>query len=150
MTLRCPTCLDQREIVHPKDGWEVPCPTCRKWLDGKKVWDWVLERKPCDWAPHNELPESQMRRVREWRRGSKASASAADEILTRLGLCLSHLPDDFYVKAPLSGGQWRPITDKQRMKAATLLARGYRVVDVAREVGISDRSVRKIRDRVGA
>ena len=120
------------------------------WLDGRRVWEWIVEQKPPGWTPYSEIPETYQRRISDWRRGSKAHYHTVDEVLTHLGLCLSHLPDDFYVESPQRGnGFRRPITDKQRMETATLLARGWRVVDVAAKVGISDKSVRKIRDRVG-
>ena len=125
------------------------------WLDGPGLVKWIVERQPDDFRYTMALPERISRRWTDWKRGKSASVYAADEALIHLGHHLSELPDELYRRHPnatMDPSRRRKITDKQRMEVATLLGRGFRPFEVAAKTGISDRTVRKIRDamRVGA
>jgi hypothetical protein len=78
-----------------------------RYLDGARLVRWL--ENEVEWASKNErlLPLDEMRICR-WRRGAQASFQLVDEVLTRLEIPPSWLPDAL----------WRNYDNGKRSKAA--------------------------------
>jgi hypothetical protein len=100
------------------------------------------------------LDDNQARRFYEWRQGIPAWWSLVDEVLVRMGLHISMVPDDLWIEGGPGGRanfstHWTPeekhaiITQIDELQAA-----GYSQREACAEIGVSDGSIRQWRRQV--
>jgi len=105
-----------------------------EWLDGPLLFEFVMKR-----APHivgnrqGVLGETMSRTMARWRSGERAHYATADRVLTKLGLHLSEIPDEF----------WRWTKSEKKERGLRHLRNGKTPKQVSAWTGVSQVTVRK-------
>jgi hypothetical protein len=114
-------------------------PEMTDWLDGPRLAEWLrangLE------SAKRQLGPTLERAYGRWRAGGKASVYVLDQMLVKLHLHLSDVPDDLWVA-------WCPAVPT-RQKVITLILSGMGPAAVARRLGVDPKTVREHRRRAG-
>jgi hypothetical protein len=120
-----------------------------KYLDGPRFCDW-LESEGVNLS---HLPDSQIRRVREWRTGSRADiySGSVDKIMTDNLLAISSIPDEAFSENQqfkINPGTANKLPEEERVarkeRAEKLLIEGgMTVIRIAEETGVSMTTIGK-------
>jgi len=118
-----------------------------KYLDGPKFCDW-LESEGVNLS---RLPDSQLRRVREWRLGSRAYvySGSVDKIMTENYLAISCIPDEAFStnqQFKIKPGTNNKVSDEERInrrqQAELLIFDGSKtILEIAQETGVSTTTI---------
>ena len=122
----------------------------RRYLDGPGFAEWLAERLAGGdlEALRVELGESTIRRFYDWQQGAPVYFDTADKVLTRLGINLdAEVPEELWISHNRTPGRPR-ISTETRHQAELMIVAGRGPTDIARELGVSEASVRRWRSEL--
>lgn len=108
------------------------------WLDGPEFVKWLRSN---GLQPDTLLGDTIARHIRRWASGDFVFLGLADEVCTRLGHNLHHLPNTVWRERPRSRG--RMVEINVRDAAVAAYNGGMTASQVAEEYGVGERSVRR-------
>ena len=118
-------------------------PETAEWLDGPRVTSWLRENGLESLRQFES--ETLERAYGRWREGARASLYVLDQMLVKLHLHLSDIPDDLWVAPPPCGPRPLQIRDE----VVQLIRRGLGVNAIARQIGCNPKTVRYHRAKAG-
>lgn len=124
-----------------------------EWLDGPGFVKWARKRGllPDESHPNRYVPPNMSKRLYEWETlGRKASIFVVDKLLFNSGYHFCDLPDELWTSPPKkwrdgrgNRGYFPPAAPETRQEAIRrVVDNGEAIAVVARELGVSERSVR--------
>lgn len=115
------------------------------WLDGPALCDWLDAFLDCSTfkATHPSL----CRRTSDWRAGKPANFYSLDGWLVKLGLHTDELPDHLWCERPARKHNPEH-TEEVRLKALKRVDGGEQATSVARDFGVTARTLRNWRDKL--
>lgn len=111
------------------------------YVDGPRFYEWLHKVMGFDVMTElKALKPNTERRLREYKNGNPAHIDAVDRIMVALGSHISLIPDDYWIPKPKAK---TPVivTEAERIRAVERVRNGERQCDVARELGVRDRTV---------
>ncbi len=112
-------------------------PETAEWLDGPGLAAWLGERIPLDGlAAHHE---SMYRAILRWRNGDQACVYTVDDLLVRLGIHLSEVPEELFVSTTRRRAY--PLSEQTRTEALRLYTEGVGPGEIGRRLGIGSGTV---------
>jgi hypothetical protein len=115
------------------------------WLDGPKFIAWLESEHGFKASHHGSNAE---RRAQRWKNGDMVSIWKADELLTKLSLHISLIPEAVWLAAGATERYAKPegrpnFTNELREQVIARREAGASPRDLAIETGVSERTIRK-------
>lgn len=110
------------------------------WLDGPKFVAWLEEKHGFESHLHGRYMNQTAWR---WRKGEKVSIWKADELLTKLDLHISLIPEDIWVAPTERVPRRKDFSKGLREEVVARRLAGATAHELAEDIGVSERTIRK-------